>query len=727
MTALARGIFRLRRGAGERWVLLVLAGLWPMIGMGLVSGAALWRGELLQLSVVTMFGLTLLLATVREVVPERGRAAGAATPLAELELGLCLLTAVFMLVAATGGPRSFLYPLVYALISFLMVLHRRRWVAVIWLASALVLEALVVFAAFGERTITTFAYHTTFIGFFAAGNLLVLSSLARRLRLGHAQKVADALDRVRQEARDFRLIASQLPPESRARSREDEELRMAVAAVETIHEQLFHNVDLLRTSLQLHTCALLWIQAGSQGRHPHLQVRELSTGSELVGNQRDLDNPGILASVLTDPKPLRLHALGGRRLPPYYAGPEDVTDLCVVPLLDGPNLRGLLCADRLGDRPFSDGEEDVLAKAAAHILRVVEQERAFLAVERGKYEQEQFYRASELLNDALTQRAVCDKTFTAVRLIAHYDLAVITTHEELASDHRVLAVDVGAQAPEAWRTAAAGLEGHRFEGGGGLVGMAVKNRHFMPASGDMVDASTVIFDRAHRLRHLESLLVLPLHRGDRVIGAITLASARGRQYPASTREMLRVISHQVGVSLDNAHMYEAMEERATTDGLTGLTNHRAFQERMTQLHALSERAGGKYSVILTDIDHFKAVNDTYGHPVGDEVLRRVAAILAGRSRKVDIVARYGGEEFCLVLPDTDAAGAEHFANELREEIAAQVMQSEHGTFRVTMSMGVAQFPADGAERATLIERADQALYDCKEHGRNQVRRFGAGG
>lgn len=108
MTALARGIFRLRRGAGERWVLLVLAGLWPMIGMGLVSGAALWRGELLQLSVVTMFGLTLLLATVREVVPERGRAAGAATPLAELELGLCLLTAVFMLVAATGGPRSFL-------------------------------------------------------------------------------------------------------------------------------------------------------------------------------------------------------------------------------------------------------------------------------------------------------------------------------------------------------------------------------------------------------------------------------------------------------------------------------------------------------------------------------------------------------------------------------------------------------------------------------------------
>jgi two-component system cell cycle response regulator len=721
MTALARGLYRLRRGAGDRWVLFVLAGLWPMIGMGLVSGPALWRGELLQLSVVTMFGLTLMLATVREVLPERGRSAGAATPLAELELGLCLLTAVFMLVAATGGPRSFLYPLVYALVSFLMVLHRSRWVAAIWLGAALLLEALVVFAAFGERSIATFAYHATFIGFFAAGNILVLSSLARRLRHGHKQKLADALDRVRQEARDYRLIASQLPPESRSRTREDEELRMAVAAVETIHEQLFHNVDLLRTSLNLHTCALLWCE-GADGRT--LAVREMSTGSDAVGERRRLDGPGMLASVLGDPKPLRLHALGGKRRPPYYAGPEDVTDVCVVPLLDGPNLRGLLCADRIGDHPFSAAEEDVLAKAAAHILRVVEQERAFLAVERGKYEQEKFYRASELLNEALTQREVCDKTLVAVRHIAHYDVAVITTTREHDGRHRVLAVDVGADAPEDWRSAAQGLQDHEFSGEGGLVGMAVKNRHFMPASGDLVDASTVIFDRAHRFKHLESLLVLPLVRGDRVIGSITLASARARQYPAGTREMLRVISHQVGVSLDNAHMYEAMEERATTDGLTGLTNHRAFQERMAQLHALSERVGGKYSVILTDIDHFKSINDTYGHPVGDAVLRRVAAILAGRSRKVDIVARYGGEEFCLVLPDTDAAGAAHFANELREEIAAQVMQSEHGTFHVTISMGVAQYPADGSERATLIERADQALYYCKEHGRNRVHRFG---
>jgi diguanylate cyclase (GGDEF)-like protein len=90
---------------------------------------------------------------------------------------------------------------------------------------------------------------------------------------------------------------------------------------------------------------------------------------------------------------------------------------------------------------------------------------------------------------------------------------------------------------------------------------------------------------------------------------------------------------------------------------------------------------------------------------------------------VDLVARYGGEEFVLVLPDTDGAGAEHFANELRKELEGLTMSSEHGSFHVTISMGVAEFPADGRDRGELLERADQALYFCKEHGRNCVRRW----
>lgn len=739
MTAIARRLFVLRRAISERWALLVLLGLWPLLGLGRLSGPSLLSGRLLPLAVLTMFGLTVLLVVLREVVPERGPSVSSgmthapATPTSstanELELGLCFVTAAYVLIAATGGLDSFAYPLVYALVSFLMVVHRSRWVAAVWLLATAGLEVLVGWRAIHTDGWAPIAYHLTFIGFFAAGNLLVLSSLVARLRHGHEAQVADALDRMRQEARDFRLIASQLPMQSRARTRDEEELRMSLSAVDTIHEQLFHNTDLLRSALSLHTCALVWCDDPAEGsdsrKTPQLSVKEISTVSDAVRQTPVLQGPGILTSVLADPAPLRLKALGGKRVPPYYDGPTaaPVTDLCVVPLMDGPNLRGLLCADRTGDRPFTDEEADTLTKAATHMLRVVEQERVFTAVERSKYEQEQFYRASELLGAALTLPDVVDKTFASVRHIAHYDLAVLTLTDPAGERHEVIAVDASAQGDAGWKAVADKLEGAVLTGKSSLVGMAVKNRHYMPASADLVDGDTLVFDKTTRLQQAHSLLVLPLSHGDQVIGALTLVSSRERQYLPQSREMLRVISHQVAVSVANARMYESMEQRATTDGLTGLTNHRAFQERMAQLHALCERSGGRYSVILTDIDRFKSINDTYGHPVGDQVLKRVAAILSGRSRRVDIVARYGGEEFVLVLPDTDGEGAETFANKLREEIAQQVMTSEHGSFKVTISMGVAEFAVDDDKRLALIEKADQALYYCKENGRNCVTRW----
>jgi two-component system cell cycle response regulator len=410
-----------------------------------------------------------------------------------------------------------------------------------------------------------------------------------------------------------------------------------------------------------------------------------------------------------------------KHLPPYYRQTAAVTDLCAVPLTRGDRLVGILCADRTGDRPFTAAEQDKLVAAAQHVLRTVEHERAFFAAMRSRYEHEQLYRASELLSGALGLDALYSKSFEATRAIADYDLAVLTAYDEHAESHRVLAVDAPAGRSD-WQELAEALRDRVFSHGAGLVAMAVKNRHFMPAADERVEPETVVFDVHTRMRPAQSVLVLPLLHGDRVLGTLTLAASGERRFPRATREILRVLSHQLSVGLVNARMFRAMEERATTDGLTGLTNHRAFQERLAQIHALAERTGRGFSLILTDIDHFKKVNDTYGHPVGDAVLKRVAAVFAGRARKVDVVARYGGEEFVLVLPDTDAEGAAIFASKLREEVAAQTMTSDAGPFQVTISMGVAAYPRDGQETAALVERADQALYYCKKHGRNRVTR-----
>jgi diguanylate cyclase (GGDEF)-like protein len=125
-------------------------------------------------------------------------------------------------------------------------------------------------------------------------------------------------------------------------------------------------------------------------------------------------------------------------------------------------------------------------------------------------------------------------------------------------------------------------------------------------------------------------------------------------------------------------------------------------------------------MLLTDIDHFKKVNDTYGHPTGDAVLKRVAAILKASARKIDIVARYGGEEFALVLEGTDRAGARQLAERIREEVAAQIFESSKGPFKAMLSLGVAVYPDDGKAKPDIIACADQALYAAKHGGRNRT-------
>ena len=735
MNAATRSLSLVRRGWVQLWGLLLALAMWPVVALDLLPAPAFRRGDLAAMGVVALLTVAMGRLVVREVglrprVPIRRFARF----VHELEVGILPLTAVYVLFMATGGVESALYPLVYLLVSVLMVLHRDRWAATGWIVAVIVLELALWRSSTPAMPWRLVAVHLSFVVMFAAANVLVLSGLVARLRRAQDRDVREEIERMRQEARDFRLIATQLPLQSRARRREDEELRMAQGAVESIHTHLFHTLELLRTSLDLQTCVLLWTtdresSASSRGE-PAMVIKEVATICDAVRERAALAGLGPLSGVARTGKPLRLKSLAGSRPLPYYEGGGNVTDLCVVPLVEGINLRGLLCADRTNDRVFTPDEETRLNQAAAHLLRIVEHERVFAAIERGKYEQEQFYRASELLNQALTVEDVYHTTFAAVRAIAAYDLAVVSSYDAQFGTHRVLAVDARSHDDEnrrSWAEVADKLRELEFADGSGLVAMAVKNRHYMPASAELTDADTVVFTARTRLRRARSVLVLPLIRGEQVMGAITLAASKTGAFATQTRDMLGVISNQVTVSLQNARLYQSMEQRATTDGLTGLTNHRSFQERLEQLHALSERTGHSYSVILTDIDHFKSINDTYGHPVGDQVLKRVSAMLVGRVRKVDIVARYGGEEFVLVLPDTDGTGAAHFANRLREDIAAMTVASEHGSFSVTISMGVAQFPRDGKDRQSLIERADQALYQAKAGGRNRVEQWSDGG
>lgn len=167
---------------------------------------------------------------------------------------------------------------------------------------------------------------------------------------------------------------------------------------------------------------------------------------------------------------------------------------------------------------------------------------------------------------------------------------------------------------------------------------------------------------------------------------------------------------------------EQVREESMTDGLTGIANRKAFDAVLEHTIHTARETGMDFCVLLIDIDHFKLVNDTYGHLVGDKVLRFTAATLKRLVRGKDTVARYGGEEFALILPDTDLNGATTVAEHIRQTVSAGDLKDRNGGTaygRITVSIGLAGFHASDLPNK-LIERADRALYLAKEHGRNRV-------
>jgi diguanylate cyclase (GGDEF)-like protein len=173
--------------------------------------------------------------------------------------------------------------------------------------------------------------------------------------------------------------------------------------------------------------------------------------------------------------------------------------------------------------------------------------------------------------------------------------------------------------------------------------------------------------------------------------------------------------------LEIQHANERLRDWAIRDGLTGLFNHRHFQELLRTEFARAGRYGQALACLMVDLDHFKQINDTYGHPFGDEVLKQVANTLVAEARKVDVVARYGGEEFVLVLPNTDLAGARIVAERICERVGQTPVSHDGVTVAVTLSVGVATSddPRCTTENA-LVKQADAALYRAKRGGRNRV-------
>ncbi|HZL63427.1 MAG TPA: diguanylate cyclase [Thermoleophilia bacterium] len=326
-------------------------------------------------------------------------------------------------------------------------------------------------------------------------------------------------------------------------------------------------------------------------------------------------------------------------------------------------------------------------------------------------------------------------------LASSFELGTIVTEIErgaarLFGDARAVDVwlhgDDGALAPSADVVAAAGAE----------AGSAPSP--LPPPPGALAAQALAALAPAQAAGDDASELIVPFAVRGQAAGLVVVHGPGHRAFANAEVEALQVLANQVAVAVDNARLYRYVERQAIRDGLTGLFNHRYFQERLLQECALARRYDLPLSLLMIDVDDFKKFNDEFGHQLGDEVLREIGGVLAGSVRHgIDLPARYGGEEFAIILPHTRAdgeppegqapkdgaealppagSGALVVAERLRLAIAERAFAG-HGGRRyahVTVTVGVARFSPDHQGAADLVRVADEALYAGKRGGRDRV-------
>jgi diguanylate cyclase (GGDEF)-like protein len=219
---------------------------------------------------------------------------------------------------------------------------------------------------------------------------------------------------------------------------------------------------------------------------------------------------------------------------------------------------------------------------------------------------------------------------------------------------------------------------------------------------------------------IKSFLGAPVIVAEEVIGFINLESPLAGSYRQEHADRLKAFADQAATAIQNARLYARVAELATLDELTGLSNRRSFFRQAVRELNRAVRNGRPLAALMIDLDHFKQINDRFGHTLGDWVLQKVGEVLRSELRGEDLCGRYGGEEFAVLLPETEGPKAQKVAERLRLRIAAIEIPGAEKTARVTASLGIALRPPHPVALEELLTQADHALYLAKQNGRDRV-------
>ena len=223
--------------------------------------------------------------------------------------------------------------------------------------------------------------------------------------------------------------------------------------------------------------------------------------------------------------------------------------------------------------------------------------------------------------------------------------------------------------------------------------------------------------RDEESKKFTSLLTIPLKVGDKSVGVLSVYTKQERKFSRFEVELAEIFASQAALAIINRNYLNEFHRAAITEQLTGFYNAGYFHERLNEEINRAARRGHPVSLLFADLDHFKLINDSYGHLAGDKTLRKVSGIIRECIRKVDIPARYGGDEVAIILPETDNAQAFQVAERIRKKVVDASFQHN---IRLTISIGIATYPQDATQPEDLLRVTDWAMYQAKQKGRNRV-------
>ena len=508
---------------------------------------------------------------------------------------------------------------------------------------------------------------------------------------------------------------------------EESRLSARMGTVMELEDSLTRQLSLFQKSLPVHSAVFFLLTTVEEKKV--LRLRAFSSESRAVASDVTL-LPGETLVGLSAKEGRRIllnqMAPESAKALPYYLKPDHIGSFLAQPIylkstLAEPNssedleLVGVLVLDHAETNYFKERELALVEQFGNMLADTIHGARILHFSRTKTRNLHALYEVSHSFSTLLEMGPVLQTALKTAKEISPCDSAYIALAEGNGKNFNIRAW---------WGPSRAMEKPERLEEE--LAAWLLENKKPIRYTRGQKDKSLVAFSRKEgMLGSVQSFLMVPLLIGENVLGVIRLNSQKPDSYQEYDQDVLTTLANQTAMALKNALDVQQINEMATRDGLTGLYNHRYFQEKLGEELIKAERYNKDLSLALLDVDHFKKFNDNYGHQEGDKVLRTVSQIIQTTVRnKVDTVARYGGEEFAVILPEADANVGRELAERIRKNVDSYLFENNGKTlYRVTISIGIASYPFDARDQKTLIQLADQALYGAKGAGRNCVHKF----